>query len=709
MRQTALVAYNRLENTRDYHRNLLKEEVSKRLTHDISLKICRGTVEARTMLQAELEDMNADDEISTRREDRYGDEVADTEAERFADQILAAVSPEADQGASPLPATRSEAGIADRLSEEFTNLATEHTTDVPIRSLHTAILFSASNPQSDSASNRLRNVFEVLMDDAGTRNGRLHDINSLGQCPSCLIPLATLFHEQDSSLTLRSASTHMDTCGMSMAWDRYQDACTRTVANQVCHFYTCHRKGISSENSLEGIQHHHDRHQRTFYKEGDDQCLMVNNEGTPCEWRKVSGKGATEKSLAYHLEHIHGWPRMMRDAISFCHWHRSWHFGIVQISIHGTEHVDEALSAGLNETRGEIGDVLRYMCPFCIKDDSLPMAIRGHVYKNHRYARLHILRAHFYPNRNRSLCCPFCEEDILAWDFPQHLVAAHAWNIGKDLPASIDHHFDRLIPLANESDKHLLPEWVAWASNAMLTSNSTSNLTSASTIARLPPEGMGIFQPVSTELDSLVEEGDIAARQARQTFAELDFSVNTVEFSRIRNHAVGRLSKLPGKDLRRLCPFCLRLDKNSTHLYLPNVMARHLAPHLFNSRERDPKCPVCSTAVFARNFPSHLEDHGYCLSGRVGEKIGEEIEKIYTGSQKMPENKKAYLRWIRDNCPPADTPPSQGPRVGKRRRIISRLSDKSTTDNIRLESQSEEPEIDDENDTVRQGLQGQDD
>lgn len=148
-------------------------------------------------------------------------------------------------------------------------------------------------------------------------------------------------------------------------------------------------------------------------------------------------------------------------------------------------------------------------------------------------------------------------------------------------------------------------------------------------------------------LQSLLNPASSAPPAAPATMEE-DGRAPSKQMTRRRNGRSSTIRKSKEVYGQKACPYCLL--EGDIKMYAAQQGSAHLASHLFEIREKEPACPVCSETMPMAGLFGHLEEHGFALSGSATDKINGEINKVYSHSSGDTRAKKEFMAWVTNGC-----------------------------------------------------------
>ncbi|SPC66311.1 uncharacterized protein UHOD_12009 [Ustilago sp. UG-2017b] len=301
--------------------------------------------------------------------------------------------------------------------------------------------------------------------------------------------------------------------------------------------------------------------------------------------------------VVQHLETAHGFPTITSNMTKYCTWHDKWTFGHEQTNGHFEMHID-ALLRGYAEQGW-----CRRTCWFCLVDKGLPAAMRAHCFKEPHKLVAHVCRVHIYPDCSPVCHCPFCNTQILTYDFTDHL-REHDLVLGaKALLRRPD-----LVGQASKACKRR-DDWISWVQSI--------------TPLPPPPAAMSSIQSAAQE-EINASMAQVVADAKEQVAGQVDHSVLPISSTGATQETSPANLSCPvlsagchgccGAPLvvRHACPFCTQDEslpaEQRSQVWDKAKFAQHVAGvHLFNMSSSPTTCPSCGEAMPIKELALHLD------------------------------------------------------------------------------------------------------
>ncbi|PWN54043.1 hypothetical protein IE53DRAFT_54431 [Violaceomyces palustris] len=576
--------------------------------------------------------------------------------------------------------------LARRVHEHFARLQKQQMERIQLPHLDSSPLLSIGSS--------LAATFETLGDRRGTRAGVLDMLASLGSC-GC----GQRLDASRSVDAVESARAHLDSCKQSThrAMDGYRQASCDALANQRCPHRLCWPEDIRFASDLDTIFAHLKRHR--INDQDRVSCVFVGDSGLPCHWQAPADARVRDASKALHEEEVHGIVRGSTWLSSRCSAHGLPLFGVAQIEGHYALHVEYAEANA--DGRWELWAAR--MCVFCLGDESLPAAARGLTYETLLDRNHHILRDHItlcvQDGGSAFLTCPKCEASVCGADMPQHLLARHGVCLARDQTTRSIGRDVSLLGFDRKRDTALIDAWRIWVESCPIPDDQGTHDHEQEHAAE-EEEGWGGEEEEEEEEEEEQEEqeqeeeeeveddddddenfcdkaGDEEDAYEDGMVEEYDYEVHDEDHDHgynednkgeptnsavRRNVSTGAVAATGSTKKRRrknatkvgVCPFC-SIDSALPRLVQEKVYrgdqkhAAHINPmHIFKDRATERTCPCCQAVYHAGALPSHLENHGFMLSGLAGVSLGDPPSNSLLYCHKLGKpNKDLWLRWLK--------------------------------------------------------------
>ncbi|SPC66217.1 uncharacterized protein UHOD_11990 [Ustilago sp. UG-2017b] len=218
---------------------------------------------------------------------------------------------------------------------------------------------------------------------------------------------------------------HMWTCAKPHMYNKYKEACCEALACQPCWHKACRGQILPQDHEelICHILHHYKRicailEDLTHVPNRSYRCpFVINSRAEQCQWafHWQEKQPSPLLDVVQHLETAHRFPTITSDMSKYCAWHDKWIFGHEQTNGHFEMHID-ALLRGYAEQ-----EWCQRTCRFCLVNEALPATTRAHCFKEPNKLLIHVCRVHIYPDCSPVCHCPFCNMQILTYDFTNHL------------------------------------------------------------------------------------------------------------------------------------------------------------------------------------------------------------------------------------------------------------------------------------------------
>ncbi|SPC66255.1 uncharacterized protein UHOD_11994 [Ustilago sp. UG-2017b] len=400
---------------------------------------------------------------------------------------------------------------------------------------------------------------------------------------------------------------HMWTCAKPHMYRKYKEACCEALACQPCWHKAC-RGQILPQDHEELICHilRHCNHitstleDLTHVPNRSYRCPFVtNSRAEQCQWALhwQERQPSPLLDVVQHLKTAHGFPTITSNMTKYCTWHDKWTFGHEQTNGHFEMHID-ALLRGYAEQGW-----CRRTCWFCLVDKGLPAAMRAHCFKEPHKLVAHVCRVHIYPDCSPVCHCPFCNTQILTYDFTDHL-REHDLVLGaKALLRRPD-----LVGQASKACKRR-DDWISWVQSI--------------TPLPPPPAAMSSIQSAAQE-EINASMAQVVADAKEQVAGQVDHSVLPISSTGATQETSPANLSCPvlsagchgccGAPLvvRHACPFCTQdeslLAEQRSRVWKISKFAHHVAAvHLFNMSSSPTTCPSCGEAMPIKELALHLD------------------------------------------------------------------------------------------------------
>ncbi|SOV02093.1 uncharacterized protein UDID_18958 [Ustilago sp. UG-2017a] len=252
----------------------------------------------------------------------------------------------------------------------------------------------------------------------------------------------------------------MWTCAKPHMYRKYKEACCEALACQLCWHKACRGKILLQDHKelIHHILHHYKRigeilYDLTHVPNRSYMCpFVINSRAEQCQWALHWQERQPSRILDVwqHLKTAHRFPTIMYDMTKYCAWHNKWTFGHEQTNSHFEMHINVLLRGYAKQ------EWCRRTCWFCLVDEGLPAATRAHCFKEPHELVAHVCTVHIYPDCSPVCHCPFCNMQILTYDFTDHL-QEHDLVLGAK---SLLHRPD-LVGRASTGCEHR-DNWISW-------------------------------------------------------------------------------------------------------------------------------------------------------------------------------------------------------------------------------------------------------
>ncbi|SAM83582.1 uncharacterized protein UBRO_20191 [Ustilago bromivora] len=328
----------------------------------------------------------------------------------------------------------------------------------------------------------------------------------------------------------------------------------------------------------------------------------------------------------------------------YCTWHDKWIFGHEQTNGHFEMHINALLRGYAKQ------EWCRRTCRFCLVNEALPAAMRAHWFKEPHKLVAHVCTVHNYPDHSPVHHCPFCNMQILTYDFTNHL-QEHDFVLGAK---SLLHRPD-LVGKASTACEHR-DDWISWVQSI--------------TPLPPPPAAMSSIQSVAQEeinasmAQAVADAEEQVAGQVGRSVLPILSTGATQEASPANSiHPVlltGCHSR-SGQPLmvHNACPFCTQDKslpaKQRSRVWCISKLANHVAGvHLFNMPSSPATCLSCGKAMPIKELALHLDcQHELDLSGKKSEPLADDLWNL--GCRAQAKQRPAFLRWIKQGYPNDNT------------------------------------------------------
>ncbi|SPC64908.1 uncharacterized protein UHOD_12300 [Ustilago sp. UG-2017b] len=290
--------------------------------------------------------------------------------------------------------------------------------------------------KKDGVSVPLRELFAAMMtNNVGTQNAVLATLEKQNgkSCCWCHQPFRSLLPAPSKGslkpVTRGMMINHMWSCVKPDMYSKYKEACCEALACQPCWHKACCGQILPQDHKglIHHILHQYNRicltlEYLTCVPNRSYRCpFVINSRAEQYQWAlHWQERQPSHLDVVQHLETAHGFPTIMSNMTKYCTWHNKWIFGHEQTNSHFEKHINALLRGYAKQ------EWCQQTCQFCLVDKALPAATRAHCFKEPHELVAHVCRVRIYPDHSPVCHCPFCNMQILTYDFTDHLKASRA-------------------------------------------------------------------------------------------------------------------------------------------------------------------------------------------------------------------------------------------------------------------------------------------
>ena len=251
----------------------------------------------------------------------------------------------------------------------------------------------------------------------------------------------------------------------------------------------------------------------------------------------------------------------------------------------------------------------------------------------------HVHTQHICLDRQAVQVCPFCKQEVAAFNFTDHLQDVHSFTLGA--PLGIWQHNG---VGGQKEHRATQSKWLAWIQSLMPAASSSA----------APAAEPGCAKAFTFKSATARKIADAKAQAVQQTQrtdspAVALASAQAAQGSCLSNLWLGQ-SGHPFRVQKVVCPFCVA---NPTlpeiqQLRMWNVAKglNHITGiHIFNMQSSPSCCPTCDKQLPINRLALQLDcKHGIPLSGKVSIPLAEDLSNI--GGQTQAAHQPAFLCWV---------------------------------------------------------------